>query len=67
MTTYYKPKEGRVWNPLAKLPPNMPCPCQSGIKFKKCCRQFQPATIDKAALPEFEKAKKLAEAGEKAW
>ena len=23
--------------PLVKAKPNAPCPCGSGIKFKKCC------------------------------
>lgn len=25
---------------------NQPCPCQSGIKFKKCCKTI-PALVDK--------------------
>jgi hypothetical protein len=33
----FKPAPGLTWNPLRTLDPNRKCPCQSGIKFKKCC------------------------------
>ena len=28
--------KGFMWNPLLRTPRNVPCPCGSGIKFKKC-------------------------------
>jgi len=35
---FIAPRPGCEWNPLLRLPPNRPCPCLSGKKFKKCCR-----------------------------
>src|SRR4051812_25939384 len=40
-----KPRPGLVWNPLLRLPPNRKCPCQSGLKFKKCCRDKLPKAV----------------------
>jgi uncharacterized protein YchJ len=34
----FGPKPGFVQNPLSQVPVNSLCPCQSGKKFKKCCR-----------------------------
>jgi len=42
-----KPKESNDWNPLLKFPPNKPCPCGSGKKFKRCCRVGMPAVLPK--------------------
>jgi hypothetical protein len=39
------PKPGFAWNPLWSLPPNMLCPCLSGVKFKRCCRPRLPRVV----------------------
>lgn len=41
------PKPGFVFNPLRKLPVNMPCPCMSGKKFKKCHLDLLPLVVPK--------------------
>src|SRR5579859_3237184 len=33
----FKLLPGHAWNPMRKFPRNNPCPCGSGLKFKKCC------------------------------
>jgi hypothetical protein len=35
----YKPKPGFTHNPI-KIGRNDPCPCGSGIKYKKCCEKI---------------------------
>jgi hypothetical protein len=40
-----KLREGFDWNPLLTLPPNRPCPCLSGLKFKRCCRRRLPRVV----------------------
>ncbi len=38
---------------MATCPPNDPCPCESGRKYKKCCRPFhqgQPAPTAEALM-----------------
>ena len=32
----YVLKPGHQWNPLKEYPRNLPCPCGSNKKFKKC-------------------------------
>ncbi len=32
----YRPAPGYTFNPLKAYPPNLPCFCGSGIKFKRC-------------------------------
>jgi len=39
------PKPGFIWNSLKKLPRNMPCPCQSGKKFKACHLNMLPPVV----------------------
>lgn len=41
----YKVEADQQWNPLSKYPPNSPCPCKSGKKFKKCHKSFMPMAI----------------------
>ena len=35
---------------MAKFSPNLPCPCGSGQKYKKCCAPFHKGAIPKNAL-----------------
>lgn len=35
--------------PAPTTPRNAPCPCQSGMKFKRCCGKDAPAVLGKAA------------------
>lgn len=35
--------------PAHTTPRNAPCPCQSGMKFKRCCGKEAPAVLGKAA------------------
>ena len=35
---------------MAKFSPNLPCPCQSGLKYKKCCAVYHKGAIPKNAL-----------------
>ena len=35
---------------MAKFSPNLPCPCQSGLKYKKCCAPYHRGAIPKNAL-----------------
>ncbi len=41
----YTPKQGYEWNPARGLPRNEPCPCGSGVKFKKCHRNLISETL----------------------
>ncbi|AFC22542.1 hypothetical protein phi1422_0022 [Bdellovibrio phage phi1422] len=43
----YALESGNQWNPLKAYPRNLPCPCGSGIKFKKCCVDKIPMTVKK--------------------
>lgn len=43
----YVTKPGFVWNPLLRYPRNEPCPCGSGMKFKKCHLDQLPQAIPK--------------------
>jgi len=36
----YSPKAGYAYNPLIRYR-NVPCPCKSGKKVKKCCGQYR--------------------------
>lgn len=47
------PMEGYEWNPLRTLPPNQPCPCLSGRKFKKCCKDGLPLAVPKGVADQF--------------
>jgi hypothetical protein len=38
---------GMAWNPLLGLPRNSPCPCGSGLKFKKCHLSKLPMAVPK--------------------
>ncbi len=38
---------GYEWNPLKKYR-NWPCPCESGLKVKRCCGQFEAIPVDVA-------------------
>lgn len=46
----YQVKKGFMWNPLRKIPRNMPCPCGSGKKFKKCHYLAMPAVLPENAF-----------------
>ena len=35
---------------MAKYSPNLPCPCQSGQKYKKCCAIYHKGALPKDAL-----------------
>ncbi len=35
---------------MAKYSPNLPCPCQSGRKYKKCCALYHKGAMPKNAL-----------------
>ena len=37
---------------MPKTRPNEPCPCESGKKFKKCCRD-KPGSLSAAQRPKF--------------
>lgn len=39
------PLPGHTWNPLLRLPRNMPCPCRSQKKFKVCCLSKLPQAV----------------------
>lgn len=41
----YKLSPGYDWNPFYNFPRNLPCPCGSKKKFKKCCLQKLRRTI----------------------
>jgi len=47
MSIAYRPKDDSMFNPNRKYPRNLPCPCQSGKKFKKCCLLNQPMVVKK--------------------
>ncbi len=50
MLAMRRPLKGYAWNPLRKLPRNKPCPCRSGLKFKRCClANLQPIIPESAA------------------
>lgn len=42
-------------NPLLKLEPNRPCPCLSGVKFKRCCRPKLPPVLTDAIANEWKR------------
>jgi hypothetical protein len=58
---------GYTHNPLIKLGRNIPCPCGSNKKYKRCCEQFLQSYVLESALPEFQKAYDMAMKGEVAW
>ena len=35
---------------MAKPSPNLPCPCGSGAKYKKCCRRYHQGAVAPDAL-----------------
>jgi len=51
-------KNGAIWNPVRKWPRNALCPCESGVKFKKCCLEKIPLAINKKELDNAIKAAK---------
>lgn len=59
--------EPMVANPLLSLPRNMACPCGSGDKFKKCCRDLTKRYVRKDALEEYRSTWEAAMSGEVAW
>jgi hypothetical protein len=42
---FYVLGDGFAWNPLLGLPRNMPCPCDSGKKYKHCHLLTMPRAI----------------------
>lgn len=61
------PAPGYTHNPLLTLPVNMPCPCHSGKKWKKCCILVTQPYIVVEALEEFLETKSQAMRGIKCW
>lgn len=49
---------GFTWNPLRRLPPNRECPCQSGKKFKACCKDRLPRAVPSATASLYEEQMK---------
>ena len=54
-----KPKPGFTWNPLLRLPRNLPCPCRSGKKFKTCHLNKLPQVVPQNVADSYEQAMKL--------
>lgn len=52
---FIAPLPGYSWNPLLRLEPNTLCPCQSGKKFKKCCKNLCVPAVPEAQAKELEK------------
>jgi len=48
------PPPGFQWNPLLKYPPNNPCPCKNGKKYKKCCLRIMPRVVTDALAKLYE-------------
>ena len=48
------------WSPLRKYPPNEPCICGSGKKFKKCCRDKTMKAVEKSLIPKLRETVKEA-------
>ena len=44
---FYTAAKGREWNPFQKHPPNAPCICESGRKWKRCHGPQISATVTK--------------------
>lgn len=65
LNQFRKPKEGMMWNPLLKHPRNEPCPCGSGIKFKRCHLNSMPVILPKQVIDQHIKAS-IKEAASKA-
>lgn len=55
MGVIYKLKEGFAWNPLLKIPRNVPCPCDSGKKFKACHLLSMPRVVPQSLADEYKK------------
>jgi preprotein translocase subunit SecA len=34
---------------IIEIPRNAPCPCKSGLKYKRCCARNAPPVLNKAA------------------
>lgn len=51
--TYLQPKPGFEWNPLRSLPRNLPCPCQSGKKYKACHLDKMPLVVPVAVANDY--------------
>lgn len=47
---------GYSWNPLRSLPRNLPCPCGSGVKFKRCHLDKMPDAIPTKMAKEYKAA-----------
>jgi hypothetical protein len=65
--TVHAPAKGYSPNPLVGLPRNMPCPCGSKVKFKKCCLLDTKPYVPTEALAEYRRTRDEALAGGKAW
>lgn len=50
---YMGPAPGFTHNPLLKLDRNIPCPCRSLKKFKKCCLPKLPQVVSIADAEKF--------------
>lgn len=55
-----RPDDLSMRNPMLEYPRNLPCPCQSGKKFKKCCYLTMPEYVRKGDGKEEAAAKILA-------
>ncbi len=65
--TVRAPAKGYSPNPLVGLPRNMPCPCGSNVKFKKCCLLDTKPYVLTEALADYQRTKDEALAGQRAW
>lgn len=54
--------DGYVWNPLLKFPRNLPCPCDSGKKFKACHLSQLPPVVPPKAAEQIREAMRMPEA-----
>ncbi len=52
----YAPSPGLTINPLLSIPRNLPCPCDSGRKYKKCHLPTMPYYISQSLAATYQKA-----------
>ena len=50
----FRPKAGYISNPMLSYDRNLPCPCDSGKKFKKCCLRDLAPYVSKATAAQFQ-------------
>lgn len=50
------PKDGYTWNPLSRIERNAPCPCGSGLKFKRCHIDKLPRVVSDKQADTYKKA-----------